>query len=49
MTVLSYLTGKEKKSPRKFFVYISGDGNTLGIRYDNWKVTFMDSVAEAPC
>ena len=24
------------------FVYISDDGDTLGIRYDNWKVVFME-------
>ena len=42
VSLLGYLTGKDKKSPRKFFVYISDDGDTLGIRYDNWKVMFME-------
>jgi arylsulfatase A-like enzyme len=37
-----YLTGKEKESPRNMFVYFSDDGDVLGIRYDNWKVSFME-------
>lgn len=40
--LVPYLTGKEKESPRKLFVYISDDGDILGIRYDNWKVVFME-------
>jgi len=42
MNLLPFLTGKEKESPRKLFVYISDDGDVLGIRYDNWKVVFME-------
>ena len=41
-----YLTGKEKESPRRLFVYISDDGDILGIRYDNWKVVFMEQRCE---
>ena len=40
--LLPYLTGKEKESPRKLFIYISDDGDILGVRYDNWKVVFME-------
>ena len=40
--LLPYLTGQEKGSPRKLFVYFSDDGDVLGIRYDNWKVVFME-------
>jgi arylsulfatase len=40
--LLPYLTGKEKESPRKGFVYFSDDGDVLGIRYDNWKIVFME-------
>ena len=36
--LLPYLTGKAKESPRKLFMYISDDGDILGVRYDNWKV-----------
>jgi arylsulfatase A-like enzyme len=40
--LLPYLTGKEKTSPRKLFVYISDDGDILALRYDNWKVVFVE-------
>ena len=40
--LVPYLTGKETKSPRKLFVYLSDDGDVLGLRYDNWKVVFME-------
>ena len=41
-TSLPYLTGKEKESPRKGFVYISDDGDIIALRYDNWKMVFME-------
>ncbi|HTW34439.1 MAG TPA: hypothetical protein VMD53_07470 [Rhizomicrobium sp.] len=40
--LLPYLTGKAKESPRKLFIYISDDGDILALRYDNWKVVFME-------
>lgn len=40
--LLPYLTGKEKESPRKLFVYFSDDGDVLGLRFDNWKLVFME-------
>jgi arylsulfatase A-like enzyme len=40
--LLPYLTGKVKDSPRKLFVYLSDDGDVLGVRYDNWKVAFIE-------
>jgi arylsulfatase A-like enzyme len=40
--LLPYLTGQEKESPRKLFVYLSDDGDVLAIRYDNWKVLFIE-------
>jgi arylsulfatase A-like enzyme len=42
LSLVGHLTGKDKESPRKLFVYISDDGDVLGIRYDNWKVVFME-------
>jgi arylsulfatase len=36
------LTGETNESPRKFFVYISDDGDILGVRFDNWKAVFME-------
>jgi arylsulfatase len=40
--LLPYLTGQQKESPRNFFFYFSDDGDVLGIRYDNWKLVFME-------
>jgi arylsulfatase len=40
--LLPYLTGQTDKSPRKLFMYISDDGDVLALRYDNWKVVFME-------
>jgi len=37
-----YLTGETTEGPRKFFFYFSDDGDMLGIRYDNWKLVFME-------
>jgi len=39
---LSYLTGNTKEGPRKCFFYISDDGDILALRFDNWKVVFME-------
>jgi len=40
--LLPYLTGEVKESPRNFFFYFSDDGDVLGIRFDNWKIVFME-------
>lgn len=40
--LLPYLTGEQDKGPRKLFAYISDDGDILGLRYDNWKIVFME-------
>ncbi|HEY7705160.1 MAG TPA: arylsulfatase [Acidimicrobiia bacterium] len=40
--LLPYLTGKEKESPRKGFIYFSDDGDVVALRFDNWKVVFME-------
>jgi arylsulfatase len=40
--LLPYLTGQEKKSPRNGFIYFSDDGDLIGLRFDNWKVVFME-------
>jgi arylsulfatase A-like enzyme len=44
--LLPYLTGKEKKSPRKGFIYFDDDGNLVALRYDNWKCVFMEQRAQ---
>jgi len=40
--LLPYLTGGADKSPRQGFVYFSDDGDLLALRYDNFKVVFME-------
>ena len=42
INLLPYLTGQAKESPRKFFFYFSDDGDVLGLRFDNWKIVFME-------
>ncbi len=44
--LLPYLTGAEKKSPRPGFIYFDDDGNIVALRYDNWKVVFMEQRCE---
>ncbi len=39
---LPYLTGKEKKGPRHEIFYFSDDGGLTALRYDDWKVVFME-------
>ncbi len=39
---MPYLTGEVDKSPRQGFVYFSDDGDVLALRFDNWKVVFME-------
>ncbi len=40
--LLPYLTGETDSSPRPGLVYFSDDGDVLAIRFDNWKVVFME-------
>ena len=40
--LLPYLSGQEEKSPRKGFIYFSDDGDLVALRFDNWKVVFME-------
>ena len=34
--------GKEPKSPRKGFFYFDDDGNMVALRFDNWKMVFLE-------
>lgn len=43
--MLDYLTGKESESPRQEFFYFSDDGDLTALRYDNWKMVFMEQRA----
>lgn len=43
--LLPYLIGKEQKSPRIEFFYFSDDGDMVALRYDNWKMIFLEQRA----
>jgi arylsulfatase len=40
---LDHLAGKAKESPRKEFMYVNDDGQVVAIRYDAWKVVFLEN------
>jgi arylsulfatase len=42
---LPYLTGQAKKSARNSFFYFNDDGDMVGMRYENWKIVFMEQRA----
>jgi arylsulfatase A-like enzyme len=44
--LVPYLTGKEKKSPRPGMIYFDDDGNLVALRFDNWKIVFMEQRCE---
>lgn len=41
-SLLQHITGESETSPRRFFFYISDDGDILGLRYENWKFVFLE-------
>ena len=43
--LLPHLTGKEDKSPRKEIFYFSDDGDLTALRYNDWKIIFMEQRA----
>ena len=40
--LLPYLTGEVETSPRRGFIYFSDDGDVSAMRFDNWKIVFME-------
>jgi arylsulfatase len=40
--ILPLLTGETDKSPRKEIFYFSDDGDLTALRYDDWKLIFME-------
>jgi arylsulfatase len=40
--LLPHLTGKEEKSPREEFLYWNDGGQLVGLRYQDWKMVFME-------
>jgi arylsulfatase len=45
--ILPMLTGETDKSPRKEIFYFSDDGDLTALRYEDWKLIFMEQRAEA--
>jgi arylsulfatase len=43
--LLPYLTGQAEKGPRDSFIYINDDQQVTGLRYDNWKIVFLEQRA----
>jgi arylsulfatase len=39
---LPHITDKEKKGPRKEIFYFSDDGDLTALRYEDWKLVFME-------
>jgi arylsulfatase A-like enzyme len=44
---LDYFSGKTDESPRKDFIYVNDDGQVVAMRYDAWKVVFLENRGEA--
>ncbi|WP_374970610.1 arylsulfatase [Terrabacter sp. BE26] len=42
---LPYLTGEVERSPRNHFFYVSDDGDLTALRFDNWKIVFLEQRA----
>jgi arylsulfatase len=43
--LVPYLTGQVEKSPRPGFIYFDDDGDLVALRWDNWKIVFMEQRA----
>ena len=46
---LPFLTGETDKGPRQEFFYFSDDGDLLSMRYDNWKLNFVEQRSQGTC
>ena len=47
--IVPHLTGQSEKGPRDSFLYCNDDQQLTGLRYDNWKLVFMEQRAWARC
>ncbi len=45
--ILPHLTGKSETTPRKEIFYFSDDGDLTALRYQDWKLIFMEQRVEA--
>jgi arylsulfatase len=43
--LIPHLTGHEEVCPRPGFFYFSDDGDLVAMRYDNWKIVFLEQRA----
>jgi arylsulfatase A-like enzyme len=43
---LPYLTGQVEESPRRHFFYVSDDGDLTALRFDVWKLVFLEQRAQ---
>ena len=46
LNMVPYLTGEAKESPRKFFFYMSDDGDVMAVRVGDYKFNLMIQRAE---
>ena len=44
---LDYLTASVKESPRREFFYVNDDGQVVALRYQDWKVVFLENRGQA--
>jgi arylsulfatase A-like enzyme len=44
-SLVPYLLGQAPKSPRESFLYINDDQQLTSLRYDNWKLVFLEQRA----
>ncbi|MGO9021743.1 MAG: arylsulfatase [Syntrophobacteraceae bacterium] len=44
--MLPYLTGAVKESPRDAFFYVNDDGQLVALRFNDWKLVFMEQRAK---
>ena len=40
--LVPYLTGQSDRSPRNSFIYVNDDQQVTALRYDNWKLVFLE-------
>ena len=43
---LDYITGATEESPRNHFFYVSDEGDLTALRFDNWKIVFLEQRTE---
>jgi arylsulfatase len=43
--MIPHITGEDPKSPRKGFIYFTDDGDVAALRYDNFKIAFLEQRA----